>query len=225
MSGVELMDVTLASEEQTEKKVCPYFRIGYCKYKSHCKHFHPSENCEETKCRDQSCKKRHKKPCRFGQNCTRISTCEFLHKEQRRLTGTTDLDDLVKSQKALEKLIQSKDAEIKKLTLNIEKLETDIKDIQEDIQKFKTVEKRVEESEEKVSKLLSEIDYKVKLNFFINYQQLNIATTSDIDQVSIKLKPVLQELGFTKSCDNCPEVFKTDRQLRHHKKEKHTDEE
>ena len=112
MSGVELMDVTLASEEQSEKKVCPYFRIGYCKYKSHCKHFQPSENCEETKCRDQSCKKRHKKPCRFGQNCTRISTCEFLHKEQRRLTGTTDLDDLVKSQKALEKLIQSKDAEI-----------------------------------------------------------------------------------------------------------------
>ena len=166
--------------------------------------------------------KTQKKTCRFGQNCTRISTCEFLHKEQRRLTGTTDLDDLVKSQKALEKLIQSKDAEIKKLTLNIEKLETDIKDIQEDIQKFKTVEKRVEESEEKVTKLLSEIDYKVKLNFFINYQQLNIATTSDIDQVSIKLKPVLQELGFTKSCDNCPEVFKTDRQLRHHKKEKHT---
>ena len=37
----------------------------------------------------------------------------------------------MKSQKALEKLIQSKDAEIKKLTLNIEKLETDIKDIQE----------------------------------------------------------------------------------------------
>ena len=34
-------------------KICPYFRVGYCKYKETCKHFHPKENCGERKCRNK----------------------------------------------------------------------------------------------------------------------------------------------------------------------------
>ena len=59
-----------------------------------------------------------------------------------------------------------------------------------------------------------------KKNPFTTY----IATTIESEQVCVKLEPVLHELGFTKSYNRCSEVLKTDRQLRHHKKEKHMEE-
>ena len=77
----------------------------------------------------------------------------------------------------------------------------------------------------KVSEMLNELEFKIKYNFFLNFQKLNIATTSDIEQMGVKLEPVLEELGFTKPCTECWEVFKTDRQVRNHKKVKHVDEE
>ena len=224
MSGVELMDVTLAgSDDQTKKTVCPYFRVGYCKYRGHCKHFHPSEDCEELKCRAKNCMKRHRKPCRFGETCSMIDICEFLHREQRR--KITDIDAMETNEANLMKLIQSKDDEIKDLTVKLEQLETTVNVVKEDIEKLKTLEEKVKQYEKKVLNVVKDIDRKVEVNFILNYQRYNIATTSDIKQVSIKLEPVLKELGFDKSCDGCWEVFKTDRQLRHHKKEKHVEEE
>ena len=55
----------------SSKNICPYYRVGYCKYKNKCKLFHPKENCGDRKCRDKACTKRHRKPCKYGQTCSR----------------------------------------------------------------------------------------------------------------------------------------------------------
>ena len=114
------MEVTLASSDKL-KKVCPYFRVGYCKYRNNCKHFHPSKDCKERKCSDKNCSKRHRKPCRFGETCSRISSCEFLHKDQRRTI--TDDSDLEMKVKELEELMKIKDAQILELSDKIKSLE------------------------------------------------------------------------------------------------------
>ena len=106
MTGEELRDVTLARSGDL-KKICPYFNVGYCRYRDHCKHIHPSENCGERNCTGKNCTKRHRKLCRYGENCCRISSCEFLHQEQSGTYGTDA--DLKSKQESLEKLIKIKD--------------------------------------------------------------------------------------------------------------------
>ena len=134
MIGKELIDVTLASSDET-KKVCPYFRVGYCKYKKHCKHFHPSENCSERKCRDKNCNKRHRKLCRFGRICIRIESCEFLHEEGNR--STTDTSEKDNKLQILEELINTKDTLILELAEKVELLEASVKSMKEDIEEFR----------------------------------------------------------------------------------------
>ena len=130
MAGEEVMDITLAKTDDL-RKVCPYFNVGYCKYKSHCKHFHPSENCEERKCYDKNCNKRHKKSCMFGENCTRITSCEFLHQQKRRKSSDTDVPKTDQI-KYLQELIDSKDVQILELTEKIKKLEKTVIKIKEE---------------------------------------------------------------------------------------------
>ena len=134
MTGKELIDATLASSDET-KKVCPYFRVGYCKYKKHCKHFHPSENCSERKCRDKNCNKRHRKLCRFGRICIRIESCEFLHEEGNR--STTDTSEKDNKLQILEELINTKDTLILELAEKVELLEASVKSMKEDIEEFR----------------------------------------------------------------------------------------
>ena len=97
--------------------------------------------------------------------------------------------------------------------------------LKEHTDKFRKVEEKIIKTEAKVSKTLKELDYKMEYHFYLNFQKLDIATTSDIERIGVKLEPVLQELGFTKPCTECWEVFKTDRQVKNHKKVKHVDEE
>ena len=70
------------SQSSSTIKICPYFRVGYCKYKESCKHYHPKENCGEIKCSNKSCNKRHRKPWKFGERCIRKDSCEFLHEKK-----------------------------------------------------------------------------------------------------------------------------------------------
>ena len=192
MTGEELRDVTLARSGDL-KKICPYFNVGYCRYRDHCKHIHPSENCGERNCTGKNCRKRHRKLCRYGENCCRISSCEFLHQEQSRTYGTDA--DLKSKQESLEQLIKIKDDQILELNKKIELLETTVTKIKEETNRFKTVEEKVDETEAEVAR--------------------------DIKNINTKLKTVLKEIGFIKECEMCGDMFKSERQLNNHQREKH----
>ena len=90
---------------------------------------------------------------------------------------------------------------------------------------LKEVEEKVAKTEEKLQQTLNDLDSKISSGFFYHFVKYSIATSSDLEQLSVKVKPLLLELGFTKPCSDCHEVFKTERQVRNHKKEKHVDEE
>ena len=65
-------------------EICRYHKIGYCKYKEHCRYMHVSEICEDQTCEINSCRKRHPKTCyyykKYGR-CKFGAFCKFLHKE------------------------------------------------------------------------------------------------------------------------------------------------
>ena len=88
---------------------------------------------------------------------------------------------------------------------------------------MKGVSKKLDREEgfRNTKRTLIQIDNK----FFLNFYTLNTATTSDIDKIGVKLDPVLKELGFSKPCTECWEVFKTGRQVRNHTKVKPVNEE
>ena len=62
------------------QKVCKHHNVGYCKYKDTCKFQHPTEDCEN-KCDKISCMKRHRKLCKYGENCKHLPNCEFKHEK------------------------------------------------------------------------------------------------------------------------------------------------
>ena len=67
-----------------KEKKCKYFDKGYCKYKLECKFAHSGEICkthlEGRKCKENSCKDRHPKVCKWWMKggCRRTD-CEYLH--------------------------------------------------------------------------------------------------------------------------------------------------
>ena len=54
-----------------------------CAHTDICKFDHPEENCENQRCNNKKCPKRHKRSCKFGDKCKRRESCEFSHKEIR----------------------------------------------------------------------------------------------------------------------------------------------
>ena len=42
------------------------------------------EDCEE-KCKRNTCIKRHRKICEYGENCKHKSKCEFIHNKKKKM--------------------------------------------------------------------------------------------------------------------------------------------
>ena len=78
--------------------------------------------------------------------------------------------------------------------------------------------KRVNETEEKVSETIKGLDHMISKGFFRHYVQMGVPSREDIKNLNTKIGVVLKELGFNHSCERCGEVFKTERQLKSHKK-------
>ena len=94
--------------------ICRHYRIGYCKYKESCKHIHPKENCDKIKCNNNACNKRHRKPCKFGESCTRKESCAFLHEPKKKVQDNVTEDSVTKLK--MESIIKLKDAKLEELS-------------------------------------------------------------------------------------------------------------
>ena len=71
--------------ENTSTK-CRYWNSGYCRSKSDCTFNHPKEKCENNKCTEKRCPKRHIKDCtNFVKNtCKFAKACEYKHNPNKR---------------------------------------------------------------------------------------------------------------------------------------------
>ena len=65
----------------SDKVVCRYYDNGYCRFETKCRFVHPKENCNQKKCQNSRCEKRHPKPCRFYEKkkCRFDAECKFKH--------------------------------------------------------------------------------------------------------------------------------------------------
>ena len=90
--------------------------------------------------------------------------------------------------------------------------------LEEEKDKVKNLEINVKETEEKVSTTLKGLEHRISVGFFRHYMEMGVPDKEDIKQLNTKIGVVLKELGFNHSCERCGEVFKTERQLKSHKK-------
>ena len=84
-------------------------------------------------------------------------------------------------------LSRSKYAETIKLSDKVIILEF----MKEETDRFKKVKAKIMKTDMKVSEILNELDFMIEDNFFLIFYKLNIATTSDIEQIEVKLEPAL----------------------------------
>ena len=105
---------------------CRFFNTGYCKYKGRCKFVHAEDTCEGN-CVKTECLKRHPKPCKYGQKCTRKDLCAYKHTEKDTKTETAVLRDEVEQLKTENKTnldkIKVLEEELKSLKTKVDKLE------------------------------------------------------------------------------------------------------
>ena len=61
---------------------CRFNLNGYCRYRDQCKYQHAKETCENTKCDQKSCMKRHPRNCKYYSEfgyCKFGDYCAFRH--------------------------------------------------------------------------------------------------------------------------------------------------
>ena len=166
------------------KTVCPYYRVGYCKYKNKCKLFHPKENCGDRKCRDKACTKRHRKSCKFGQTCSRKEYCEFLHDQQLEI----------------EEIIKQKDYKIEELSEKVKTLEKSFTSMLEKIESLTANEQGMRDKVKAIESIKKKVDQ-------------NTAKIESVDNVLGQFKNQQEECKNTEEANNsekmCPKNTQT----------------
>ena len=63
-------------------EVCPYYFVGFCKFRDQCFRVHLTEDCKKTSCKRKGYPNRNRKQFRFGGICQRNNkdkSFEFSH--------------------------------------------------------------------------------------------------------------------------------------------------
>ena len=209
MAGHDSSDVTLSnnSDETTKpKSVCPYFRVGYCKYKLKCKYDHPKEDCVERNCILKTCIKRHRRACRYAENCFRKNSCEFVHVKHSLSDTNQKLDKAYKTIKQYEADIKAlkdevrklkenvdiKDSELDKMTNEINSKDTIVKDKNNKMGKQKAnFDKHLQMKEQEISSLkeeLASMSSKATFKCEAGKNQLTKAKTQSVEESKQELK-------------------------------------
>ena len=105
--------------------VCQFFKYGYCKFKMSYKKKHVTQFCDDEKCIQKSCPKRHPRMCKYVSNfegCKLETACAYSHEtkiENSKLEKKIDeliniitkndshIDELIKSNKEKDKIIKT----------------------------------------------------------------------------------------------------------------------
>ena len=141
--------------------ICMFYKYGFCKFKTNCKNKHVTKVCDDEKCSQSICQKRHPRMCRFFHNygsCKLGITCAYSHvrkngneKLEKKLDDLIDTikrkdDALTHCEKKIDELIKiniEKDNIIQKLLTDVKELSRTVKMIQNDRQTTKPSPKKV----------------------------------------------------------------------------------
>ena len=84
----------------SQQNVCKYQNLGYCKYKDKCMYIHVKEKFE-SKCKNDTCRKRQRHNCMNGAYCKYKLKCEFKHDDISDTRVLTEKEELKNSVKEL----------------------------------------------------------------------------------------------------------------------------
>ena len=141
--------------------ICKFNKMGYCKFKDHCRYMHVNDICEDEECNAISCRKRHPKLCFYFdtyKRCKFGQFCRFLHKETNGNDALSkENENLVLRTIELESEIQNKNEKISKLEKETEQKDKRIKQaekqIEENYKTIKDLNHQVEAMEQEKGKL------------------------------------------------------------------------
>ena len=146
------------------QNVCLFFKFGYCKFKSNCKNKHVTQVCDDEKCVQKKCPKRHPRNCKymtaFG-SCKLGTACAYAHgkknendKLEQKLDQLIeiakkkddDIDKLIKMNNEKDKIIDTLLKKIKEKDDVVKNLVDDMKIIKEKVRLNEDVIKEKESS-------------------------------------------------------------------------------
>ena len=142
------------------ENVCRFFKFGFCKFKLNCRYKHVTKVCDDEKCHQETCQKRHPRICKYYVNfgsCKLGSNCAYAHKIQRKEENgrlEQKLDELAR-------IILGKDDVIRKLENKIDDLIHKNKEKDHVIEKLvRDVKDLTKKKDEPVSKAKSSVSKK-----------------------------------------------------------------
>ena len=124
----------MAEDNNSSQQVCRHNQTGYCRYRSQCHHEHVNEICEVRICRENSCRKRNPKTCKyFVQNNTYKydKDCAFSHPENKSSNALDTVKKEVNILKAEVEELKKCNSEVAKVLIKIQSEE--IKDLNQKV--------------------------------------------------------------------------------------------
>ena len=216
----------------TLKPLCPYYNVGYCKYKDKCSKDHAKEDCKDLICDTKKCNRRHRRHCKFGPKCSfyKKNACEFLHISNHNSNIQKKLEDMQMETKKCFSEAEHLKEEIKSLKETIAKQKTQLSASDKDKQSIsKSSNNQVDTLKVKVAALEEE---KIKFVSFISEgkehmkekdklikslkQQLSAIKKRDTDvSVDSSIRSLFK-------CDKCEFNATNEERLKLHKNSEHT---
>ena len=159
------------------ENVCRFFKYGFCKFKLRCRYKHVTKVCDDEKCNQETCQKRHPRICKYYVNfgsCKLGSNCAYAHKIQRKEENgrlEQKLDELARIISGKDDVIRKLESKIddliqknKEKDLVIEKLVRDVKDLTKKKDKPVTKAKSSVSKKKQKETIVKEISEVVKDN-------------------------------------------------------------
>ena len=191
---------------------CYHNNTGFCKYGEECHYQHYHELCGRTICKQEKCKYRHPKSCKFAGKCQFYiqKRCVYRH-------------DLPNQKDSIE--IESMTKEVQVFKEQVEKLKVEIADLKNDIQ---IREKELEENSAKHSEALKKL---IDENKFLK-ESLDLHTISESSTIyycnkcdfNFDEEDCLEshkELYHENLCEKCDLNFDEEDDLTMHNKQNH----
>ena len=133
-----------------------FYKYGYCKFKTNCKNKHVTQVCDDEKCSQTKCHKRHPRMCRFFFNfgtCKLGNLCAYKHDKNNEFEKLEKkMNDVLRRSMEKDNLIKDLVEDVKKLIQKNEEKDDKIQKLVKEVIELKEKAIKSQEEEDDVEK-------------------------------------------------------------------------
>ena len=122
--------------DETSEKLCKFQKSGFCKFQTKCHLKNVQDICNDKKCEETGCLRRHPRRCRYfylRSFCKFKENCKYSHVEEK----ICEERELIRESKSLEKKTKELETEVTQLKLANQKLKDILKKVNDELEKVK----------------------------------------------------------------------------------------